>query len=334
MQNVQSKLRMLPRLGCGVALSLALAMPVKAAAPEAWEQFRQDVQSACLAAGQQQLQDPAIVVDPFGSEKYGLALLTGVEQQGTELRSIICVYDKAAKSVELGNPLNTATTAASGRETAEPEVSDGTVGPGGPFGGQCGEECEATLALLAEEDREKLTDLPEIIARTIVENPEPTGEAKVDNVREMALSLSERVSGVPSEQLQRPQGALGGKVACSVYFYGFLDEPAKLVGNHTCSVTELEGGALLVEKNTGERLRAEIHPLTDGFSAFIGRNFLADQSERDYDASNPVNAGNENFGNSVGLATQMGGQMYLLSSEQRGHEKPDESFFWVLAIGG
>lgn len=73
--------------------------------------------------------------------------------------------------------------------------------------------------------------------------------------------------------------------------------------------------------------------MTDGFSAVIGRNFLADQEERQYDSANPANAGNDNFGNVVGLATAGNGRLYVFSSEQRGFEQEDPTFFWALTVG-
>ncbi len=328
-------------MGMGSAVTCGLlfgAQGAFAASDEAWDAFRADVQDKCLAQGAQTLESPAIVVDPFGSESYGMALMTGMEKDTTNVRSVLCVYDKQSKAVQLSGPLDLATSVAPGRGT-EARLAAGDRGTGAgraaPFGGQCSEECEATLSLLDPADQRKVTGLPQVIAQTILEKPEPSGVADVDAVRDVALSFSELVAGTPSDELTAPGStAVTGKQPCSVYYYGFLNEGAKLVGRHTCTVAQLEGGALLVEKTTGERLRAEIRPLSDGFSAFIGRNYLAEQEERAYDAANPTNAGNANFGNMVGMATQRGKRLYLFSSEQRGFEAEDPTFFQALVVGG
>lgn len=321
-----------------LAGALLTAGTATAASEEAWDEFRADVRTACLAKGQDLIETPAIVVDPFGSDTYGYALMTGMEKGSANVRSVVCVFDKQAKTAEVSAPLDLATSEAPGlsEETGKTaRVDQGTsAGVVAPFGGQCTEECESTLSLLDSNDQRKVTRLPQVIAQTILENPQGTGIADVDRVRDVALSFSELVAGTPSDTLAAPRDAMSGKVPCSVYYYGFLNEPAKLVGNHTCSVSALEGGGLLLEKTTGERLRAELRPLTDGFSAVIGRNFLAEQEERQYDSANPTNAGNDNFGNVVGLATAGNGRLYVFSSEQRGFEQEDPTFFWVLAVGG
>lgn len=319
----------------GAVLSAGAAM---AASEEAWDDFRADVRKACLTKGEELVETPAIVVDPFGSESYGYALMTGMEKGSANVRSVVCVFDKQSRTAEVSAPLDLATSEAPGlvEETGKSARIDRGTGAGvvAPFGGQCTEECEATLSLLDVDDQRKVTRLPQVIAQTILENPQGTGIAAVDGVRDVALSFSELVAGTPSDTLAAPRSAMPGKVPCSVYYYGFLNEPAKLVGNHTCTVSALEGGGLLLEKTTGERLRAELRPLTDGFSAVIGRNFLADQEERQYDSANPANAGNDNFGNVVGLATAGNGRLYVFSSEQRGFEQEDPTFFWALTVGG
>ena len=54
------------------------------------------MRSACLAAGQAQgMSNPTIVVHPFGTESYGVAVL----RQGEERK--ICVFNKQTKAVEL-----------------------------------------------------------------------------------------------------------------------------------------------------------------------------------------------------------------------------------------
>jgi hypothetical protein len=80
-----------------------------ASSDDAWEEFRVEVEEACLAAADGYLQTPVTVVDPFGSESFGLAVLTGLEPGGDgKPRSIVCVFDKVSKKVELGSALELA----------------------------------------------------------------------------------------------------------------------------------------------------------------------------------------------------------------------------------
>lgn len=83
-----------------------MAGPALAASDDAWEAFRADVEAKCLAAAEPLFASATAEVDPFGSESYGLALLTG-PAKGAEETTIraICVYDKQAKTVELGGEL-------------------------------------------------------------------------------------------------------------------------------------------------------------------------------------------------------------------------------------
>ena len=62
----------------------------------AWEAFRADVKAKCLAAAQAAgMKSPEVLVHPFGTERYGLAVL----REGADKR--ICVYGKQTKTVEL-----------------------------------------------------------------------------------------------------------------------------------------------------------------------------------------------------------------------------------------
>jgi len=80
----------------------------QASTDKAWDTFRADVASRCERAAADQLDDIQISVDPFGSAHYGLALLNGTEHGADVSRSLICVYDKQEKTVELGTPFEPA----------------------------------------------------------------------------------------------------------------------------------------------------------------------------------------------------------------------------------
>jgi hypothetical protein len=83
----------------------SLALPAAASSDDAWKEFVADVQTACLAAAGDMIDDAKAVVDPVGSENYGLAILTGRAKGADVTVSHICVYDKKTKAVELGSEL-------------------------------------------------------------------------------------------------------------------------------------------------------------------------------------------------------------------------------------
>ena len=83
-----------------------MAGPALAASEDAWEAFRADVAAKCLTAAGPLFETATATVDPFGSESYGLALVTGPAKGATATTvSAICVYDKQAKTVEIGGEL-------------------------------------------------------------------------------------------------------------------------------------------------------------------------------------------------------------------------------------
>ncbi|PNQ25228.1 hypothetical protein C2E26_08980 [Rhizobium sp. YIC5082] len=83
----------------------SLALPAAASSDDAWKEFVADVQTACLAGAKDMIEDAKAVVDPVGSENYGLAILTGKAKGADATVSHICVYDKKTKAVELGSEL-------------------------------------------------------------------------------------------------------------------------------------------------------------------------------------------------------------------------------------
>lgn len=85
--------------------SLAGSGAALAASDAAWEEFRTDVTAKCLAAGEGPFDEAVADVDPFGSERYGLALLHGKAKGADAEIRVICVYDKQAKTAEVGGEL-------------------------------------------------------------------------------------------------------------------------------------------------------------------------------------------------------------------------------------
>lgn len=78
--------------------------PALASSDEAWALFAADVEQGCLDATKDSLSDAKAVVDPFGSQSFGLALVTG-KSTGGAASTIICVFDKQSKAVEIGGEL-------------------------------------------------------------------------------------------------------------------------------------------------------------------------------------------------------------------------------------
>lgn len=80
-----------------------------ASSDEAWAEMRQKVEAACLKAASGHFTRASALVDPFGSESFGLALLQGPSQggggKGGPTIQMICVYDKRSGTVELGSEL-------------------------------------------------------------------------------------------------------------------------------------------------------------------------------------------------------------------------------------
>lgn len=88
-----------------LAIFLATVAAASASSDDAWAAFAAEVNDACIAATTDFLTDATASVDPFGSESYGLAIVTGNTPAGTT-SSIICVFDKKTKAVEIGGELD------------------------------------------------------------------------------------------------------------------------------------------------------------------------------------------------------------------------------------
>lgn len=89
----------------GACIFFALPQMVAASSADSWAAFRKEVSQACMRVAPPHIKKPTVVVDPFGSESYGLALIRGKTVSGQETQSIICVFDKQTKKVELGSEL-------------------------------------------------------------------------------------------------------------------------------------------------------------------------------------------------------------------------------------
>lgn len=88
-----------------IAMAMLATGSAHASSDDAWKQFSADVEAKCLKAVTGQLPQARIVVDPTGSEHYGLAILTGIPKGGKAQASFLCVYDKQKKTAEIGSEI-------------------------------------------------------------------------------------------------------------------------------------------------------------------------------------------------------------------------------------
>lgn len=95
-----------PRIAFTTLLSVSLLPALAFASSDAaWEEMRADVSTKCLAAAADSIETAKAVVDPFGSDSFGLALISGKPKGAEGKITRICVYDKQTKTVELGGEL-------------------------------------------------------------------------------------------------------------------------------------------------------------------------------------------------------------------------------------
>ena len=76
-----------------------------ASSGDAWDEFAMDVAAKCTALAKGRIEQPKVVVDPFGTESYGVAILTGKAVGADAQVSSICVYDKKSQAAEIGGEL-------------------------------------------------------------------------------------------------------------------------------------------------------------------------------------------------------------------------------------
>jgi len=96
------------RLIPAICLSLFAVSPSFGSSPDAWEEFRKDVEEKCLDAAEKKKLSATYraVVDPHGSQSYGFAF---VEETNTRwgVSWSLCIYDKRAQTAELTSLLMT-----------------------------------------------------------------------------------------------------------------------------------------------------------------------------------------------------------------------------------
>ena len=93
------------RLTATAFVFIPLASSALASSGDAWEEFARDVAAKCTVLAEGRIEQPKVVVDPFGTESYGVAILTGKAVGADAIVSSICVYDKKSQAAEISGEL-------------------------------------------------------------------------------------------------------------------------------------------------------------------------------------------------------------------------------------
>ncbi len=160
-------------------------------------------------------------------------------------------------------------------------------------------------------------------------------ERQGPNENAAARKVLERVANAAFEP--DPATAIKpGRAKCTTYYFGFLDNAAERVGTHTCEVRMVRIGgnltSLTLEKTTGDGFFADIRPFRAGAMATLGRTFLKGHAITRYNAAQPRNRENTNYGNKIGILVSLGGTPALISLNQNGFTEPDRTFFEVMLL--
>ncbi|RYE07689.1 MAG: hypothetical protein EOP22_16640 [Hyphomicrobiales bacterium] len=96
------------------AITLGAIGAAHAASGDAWDEFYTEVEQGCIAAAAPILANATAIVDPFGTESYGVAIVTGETVAGT--KSVLCVMNKQSRVFEIGGELDITVTSAEAAE--------------------------------------------------------------------------------------------------------------------------------------------------------------------------------------------------------------------------
>lgn len=87
-------------------LAVLLATPMAhASSPDAWEEFRVDVEKSCLASLPEALGTPNVFVEPTGTQSFGIAAIEGLSPESKSQITYVCIYDKQKQTVEVSPPI-------------------------------------------------------------------------------------------------------------------------------------------------------------------------------------------------------------------------------------
>lgn len=127
-----------------LAATLLFAGPAFGSSDDAWSAFAAEVEDACLVAAGSSITDASVVVDPFGSESYGLAIISG-RTANDRIASVICVLDKKTRAVQIGGELDIAVTLPGLQPLTAQDIENAALA--GEL--SCGFETESGTLLLA-----------------------------------------------------------------------------------------------------------------------------------------------------------------------------------------
>jgi len=94
------------RTAVPAGLRFASVSGAEASSGDAWEAFQQDVESACLGAAIGRPRVRNTQVNPYGSETYGSAVMSGVEPGASASHILGRVYDRRSQSAEISSLLD------------------------------------------------------------------------------------------------------------------------------------------------------------------------------------------------------------------------------------
>jgi hypothetical protein len=89
-----------------IALSLATPGAAFAASNNASDPFASEVEQKCTDVAGGDFRRPQVVVDPSGTQSYGVAIIMGRSKELRGRAAVICVVDRKTGKVELGSPLS------------------------------------------------------------------------------------------------------------------------------------------------------------------------------------------------------------------------------------
>lgn len=86
------------RIAAASILFVGLASVAQASSGDAWQEFREDVRTACLAIAPA-ADNLLVEVSPFGSESYGAAIVYQQTEAGMD--RYVCIFDKQTQKAEI-----------------------------------------------------------------------------------------------------------------------------------------------------------------------------------------------------------------------------------------
>ena len=87
------------------ALVILLPSAALASSHDAWVEFQMQVSVQCLKAVGKKVQKAAIIIDPYGSDSFGIAIISGASPGAATKIGYVCIYNKQTKKTEIGTEL-------------------------------------------------------------------------------------------------------------------------------------------------------------------------------------------------------------------------------------